>query len=376
MNVQIPSIFSFLRTAGRTGLLTVGLFGAGVFGAGVCGPISAELQGGELSEISSSEISQGIQSVFLSIRDRMAPSLVRLEMMGGMEQIGNEQTGFRKPIRVTTGVLATSDGFLFASAVAFAHGPNAVIAVTSDGKRFPARLVSTDLRRKIALLKIDAVKDEAPMRFQVPEAVPVSEMRPGQKLLALGRVLDPDVPSFSTGILSGMNRQLGMAIQTDAHVSPANYGGPLTDLDGRVLGILTPFGMGPNELLSGMELYDSGIGFAIPFEELLAFLPEMQTRREWHPAPKLGLVFGNPAPILADLKVRYVKEDSLASKAGIQVGDLMTHINGISVKRGIDFQREWIRYTEGDTVRIRFLRGEESREIEILLENLAKNDGK
>ena len=104
MNVQIPSIFSFLRTAGRTGLLTVGLFGAGVFGAGVCGPISAELQGGELSEISSSEISQGIQSVFLSIRDRMAPSLVRLEMMGGMEQIGNEQTGFRKPIRVTTGV--------------------------------------------------------------------------------------------------------------------------------------------------------------------------------------------------------------------------------------------------------------------------------
>jgi len=366
MNVQIPSISSFLRKVGWASLLTVGVWVS----------IPAVSIGQGLPETQSAELSQGIQTVFLSIRDRMAPSLVRLELMGGMEQIGNEQTGFRKPIRVSTGVFASEDGFLFASAAAFAHEPNAVIAVTSDGRRFPARLVSTDFRRKIALLKIDAPKNGDPIHFQVPESVPVSQMRPGQKILAFGRVLDPEMPSLSVGILSGKNRQRGMAVQTDAHVSPANYGGPMTDLDGRVMGILTPFGMGPNELVTGMELYDSGIGFAIPFEELLAYLPQMQTRREWHPAPKLGLLFGNPSPILADLKVRYIEDGSLASKAGIQVGDLMTHINGISVKRGIDFQREWIRYTEGDTVRIRFLRGEESREIEILLENLAKNDGK
>ncbi len=366
MNVQIPSLSSFLRAAGWASLLTVG----------VCVSIPADSTGQTLPETSSAKISLGIQSVFLSIRDQLAPSLVRLETMGGMEQIGSPAAGFRKPVRVSTGVWATEDGFLFASAAAFAHEPNAVIAVTSDGRRFPARLVSTDFRRKIALLKIDAPKNGVPMRFQVPEAVPVSEMRPGQKILAFGRVLDPEVPSLSVGILSGKNRQYGMAIQTDAHVSPANYGGPMTDLDGRVLGILTPFGMGPNELVTGMELYDSGIGFAIPFEELLAFLPQMQTRREWHPAPKLGVLFGNPSPILADLKVRYVEDGTLASRAGIQVGDLMTHINGISVKRGIDFQREWIRYTEGDAVRIRFLRGSESLEMEILLENLAKNGGK
>ena len=74
----------------------------------------------------------------------------------------------------------------------------------------------------------------------VPTAYPKAEMVIGQWALALGRTLDPEVarlPSMSPGIISATGRIMGKMIQTDAKVSPVNYGGPLVHLDGRVFGI-------------------------------------------------------------------------------------------------------------------------------------------
>lgn len=299
------------------------------------------------------------QSVYLNLRDQIAPSLVRLETSGGDEMVDGVNA-----LTEITGLIVTPDGYVFSSAVGFAHHPDAVIAVLPDGQHAKAEIVSTDFVRKITLLKIEP---PAGKTFPVPTPAKVEPARVGQQVLAFGRILNPDVPTLTTGILSGKRRQNGVAIQTDAHVSPSNYGGPLVNLDGEVLGILTPFGMGPNELMTGVDLYDSGIGFAIPLEDLLALLPRMKEQKELKPTVKMGLTFDNPSPILAGTKILYVKPDSPAAKAGIKEGDVVTHADGVPVTRGVEVLWQNARHFEGETVKLTLKRGEETIEAELEL---------
>ena len=112
------------------------------------------------------------------------------------------------------------------------------------------------------------LKVEAEQPLTVPTAAPRDEMLVGQWAIGVGRTFDFEFPNQSVGILSAKNRIWGKAIQTDANVSPSNYGGPLVDLHGRVLGILVPLSPNSNNELAGAEWYDSGIGFAIPLEDI------------------------------------------------------------------------------------------------------------
>lgn len=310
---------------------------------------------------------EGVQAVYSAIRNQLSSVVVRLETMGGAERVGEVNA-----IRETTGLLATTDGFIFSSAVAFAHEPDAVVAVLANGEQRNAKIICTDLKRKITLLKIDMPTEN--VSFSVPVAASVEKTRVGEKVLAFGRVLNPETVSIATGIVSGKNRQQGLALQTDAHVSPDNYGGPLVNLNGEVLGILTPFGMGENTLFTGAELYDSGVAFAVPLEDLIAILPKMKSagesrNRELRPAPKVGLMFRNPTAILATTEVLHVAEKSLAEKAGIQAGDVITHMDGKPIHRAIEFQQLLARHHEKETITLTISRENTTQEVKILLEN-------
>ena len=87
-------------------------------------------------------------------------------------------------------------------------------------------------------------------------------------------------PSVSVGIISAVGRIWGKAIQTDAKISPINYGGPLIDIEGRVQGILVPASPQGEDVTAGFEWYDSGIGFAIPMEDVLAVLPRLKQGKD------------------------------------------------------------------------------------------------
>ena len=87
----------------------------------------------------------------------------------------------------------------------------------------------------------------------------------GNGAIAVGRTFRArDRPNMSVGVLSAVGRIWGKAMQTDAAVSPNNYGGPLVDIRGRVLGVLVPLSPQSADEMAGVEWYDSGIGFAIP----------------------------------------------------------------------------------------------------------------
>ena len=84
-------------------------------------------------------------------------------------------------------------------------------------------------------------------------------------------------PAISAGIVSALNRFDVKAVQTDANVSPANYGGPLMTIDGRLIGLCVPMHPKQKDVLAGVEWYDSGIGFAIPLDGLSTWIDKVST---------------------------------------------------------------------------------------------------
>ena len=90
-------------------------------------------------------------------------------------------------------------------------------------------------------------------------------------------------PNLAVGILSALDRIWGKAIQTDAAVSPNNYGGPLVDIRGRVLGVLVPLSPEADDEMAGVEWYDSGIGFAVPLEHIQKVLPRLKKGEDLYP---------------------------------------------------------------------------------------------
>nr|NDG08807.1 serine protease [Oxalobacteraceae bacterium] len=147
------------------------------------------------------------------------------------------------------------------------------IISTAGGKRHVAKIIATDQSRMVTLLKIDTTG------LPMPEVLPVSSIQVGQTAIAMGKTLSltPDAPpSISVGIISAVGRIWGRAIQTDAKVSPVNYGGPLVDLSGKVMGILVPASPQAEGETAGFEWYDSGIGFAMPMEQILGNLERLK----------------------------------------------------------------------------------------------------
>src|SRR5208283_4986837 len=147
-----------------------------------------------------------------------------------------------------------------------------------DGSRKPAKLVARDHNCQLVLLKI-----ELDHPLPVPEVAPQSEMRVGQWCVAVGRTFEESRPNMAVGILSAVGRVWGKALQTDAAISPNNYGGPLVDIRGRALGVTVPLSPQAANELAGIEWYDSGIGFAIPLEHVRNILPKLKKGKDLYP---------------------------------------------------------------------------------------------
>ena len=278
-----------------------------------------------MPRVTNAELDALAQAAFRAAAARVAPSVVRIETTGGLEKVGAARTG-NGP---TTGIVVDSEGWILSSTFNFAHRPAGIVVTLPDGKRFAAKPVGTDHARRLTLLKIDATG------LPVPAAVPCSEMRAGQWAMALGRAWSLETPSISIGIVSVLDRHWGKALQTDAKVSPVNYGGPLVDLRGQVFGILVPLSKQGRSPDAGVELYDSGIGFAVPWEDSLRTLDRLQTG-DLH-AGLAGVTFdvdtldGPPA-------IAMVGWRSPAEKSGLRPGDRVKRVDGRSIRHDGDFR--------------------------------------
>ena len=299
---------------------------------------------------------------------RVASSVVTIETSGGTEMVGAPPVpgrpggpSVRRGLGPTTGVVVGADGWIVSSAFNFANKPTSIL-VAAGGARHVARLVATDRTRMISLLKIEATG------LAVPASLPRAEMRVGQSALAVGRTLAPGLeafPSVSLGIVSALDRVWGKALQTDAKVSPVNYGGPLVDLDGRVMGILVPASPQGEGDTAGFEWYDSGIGFAIYFDDVLAAVGRLKAGRDLEKG-MLGITMAPGDQHAVEPKIAGVAPGGAAEKGGLKAGDVITSIGGKAVANPAQMLHALGRLYQGDKVAVTVRRGMEVVRVEAL----------
>lgn len=286
----------------------------------------------------------------------VAPAVVRIQTVGGLDRVGRVLTG----TGATTGLVVSADGYVISSAFNFASRPTSVLVTLADGRTIPATVVANDRARMLTLLKI-------PVQGLKPAViVPRKELRVGQWAIALGRTYDSPLPNLSVGILSALNRVWGRAVQTDAKVSPANYGGPLVDIQGRVIGVLVPLSQRQSGRTAGVEWYDSGIGFAIPATDIMATLNRLKAGEDLLPG-LMGITLKAGDQFATAAVIDRVRYNSPAEKAGFQPGDKIESIDGQTIQRLVQIRNVLGNKYAGETIRVAVRRGQQLLEKDVAL---------
>ena len=236
----------------------------------------------------------------------------------------------------------------------------------ADGREFPARVLGTDARTDLAVLKIDA---PGPLPFV--KFAPESAIRVGAPVMAMGNPFGLG-GTVTAGIISARGRDIGAGpaddfLQTDAAINPGNSGGPLFDLQGEVVGVNTAI-LSP----SGGNI---GIGFAIPSTVAQKVVAEL---REHGRVDRgyFGVVLGPLDPTMAaalgrpDGKgavVREVAPDSPAAHAGMRTGDVIVKIDGHEVDSPRDVVRAATTSASGERVAVTVLRRDGTHDVAVTL---------
>lgn len=269
-----------------------------------------------------------------------------------------------------SGALISADGYCLTNH--HVAGELARTRVTlHHGRQYFARRVCTDERGDLTLFKIEGAEGET---FPYLEFGDSDRLEVGQYVLACGNpfgITLPDedrrmYPTVTLGVVSALHRRQGDyfdCIQTDAAVNPGNSGGPLVTLDGRLVGI--------NGRIATRYLnrVNSGVGYAIPSNQIRNFLPEMMKGGEdgrVHHGQVTGL--GLVPEGTGGARVARVAPRSTAERAGFERGDLIVSVNGYPIPGVARFFGVIGTYPMGTEVAIRVRRGEEEREIRVRLD--------
>lgn len=297
------------------------------------------------------------ETAFRAAADTVAESVVQIRTIGGLDVVD----GTLLADGPTTGLIISPDGYIISSAFNFVQRPASILVTLPSGKQAPAELVATDHSRMTVLLKISGVAD-----LPVPTLAPADEAKPGQWAVAVGRTFRSDRVNISVGVVSAVNRMFGKAIQTDADVSTACYGGPLVDIRGRVLGLIVPMAPQATSEVAGAEWYDSGIGFAVPLAPLAERIEQMKKGEDLRVGLLgIGLDAGNPHSSPAELAA--VHPESPAGLAGLKRGDRIIELDGRPIRNQTDLRFALGPRYGGETVNVAVKRGDEQLNRDITL---------
>ena len=239
-----------------------------------------------------------------------------------------------QPRGVGSGFVLSSDGFVMTNAHVV-EGADEVIVTLTDKREFKAKIIGSDKRSDVAVVKIDASGLTA---VKIGDA---NRMRVGEWVMAIGSPFGLE-NTVTAGIVSAKQRDTGdylPFIQTDVAINPGNSGGPLINMRGEVIGI--------NSQIYSRSGGFQGISFAIPIDEAIRVSDQLrstgrvtrgrigvqieQVSKEI--AESIGL--GRPQGAL----VRGVEAGAPADKAGIEAGDIITRFDGKGIEKSSDLPR-------------------------------------
>ena len=276
------------------------------------------------------------------------------EMPQGKQTVTGEGSGF----------FISADGYAVTNNHVVDHA-NTVQVTTDDGAVYKAKVVGTDPKTDLALIKVDADKSFSFVKFAE------NDPRVGDWVVAVGNPFGLG-GTVTAGIVSARGRDIGSGpyddyIQIDAPINKGNSGGPAFNMDGNVIGVNTAI-FSP----SGGSV---GIGFDIPANTANMVVAQLKEHgsvdRAW-----LGVQI---QPVTADIAdslglkkaegaiVDQAQADSPATKAGIATGDVITAINGAPVKDSRDLARKIGMMAPGTSVKLTLLHKGELKTMDLAL---------
>ena len=251
---------------------------------------------------------------------------------GGPPQPGGGEQ--QRPRGVGSGFVVSADGFLLSNHHVI-DGADEIIVTLTDKREFKAKLVGSDRRTDIALLKIDATALPT-LRFGQPDKLKV-----GEWVVAIGSPFGLE-NTVTAGIVSAKGRDTGdylPFIQTDVAVNPGNSGGPLLNMNGEVIGI--------NSQIYSRTGGFMGISFAIPIDEAQRVADQLKATGRVVRG-RIGVAIDEVSRDVAEalsLKaaegalVRSVEAGGPAALAGVEPGDIITIFAGRKVGKFSDLPR-------------------------------------
>lgn len=281
-----------------------------------------------------------------------------------------------------SGSLISAEGHCLTNhhVVAGPQGAQPLVRVTlSDGRPYPARLICTDPVGDLALYRLQAKGDE---KFPFLELGDSERLEPGRYVMACGNpfaLAQPAedgriYPAVTLGIISAVHRNQNTyfdCLQTDAPVNPGNSGGPLVTLDGKLVGI--------NGRIATryFNRVNSGVGYAIPAHQIRRFLPLMMKGGEegkvYH-GQITGLYLARAGTDGRGARVEEVRPGSPADRAGFRKGDLIVRVGEDPIFNRERFLGALGTYPMGTKVKIQIRRGEEERELAVVLDRYSAAD--
>src|SRR5688572_9780834 len=273
-----------------------------------------------------------------------------------------------------SGVLISADGYCLTNHHVAGLLPTTRVTLFS-GRTFAAKLVCTDALGDLSLFKIDPGEDALPF----VELGDSDKLEMGQYVIACGNpfgITQPDrdskwYPTITLGIVSATHRNQQTyfdCIQTDASVNPGNSGGPLVTLDGKLVGI--------NGRIATryMNRVNSGVGYAIPSNQIKHFLPEMKSGgtegKAYHGQIK-GLAIATSLTDGQGARVAGVRTGMTAQKAGFVAGDMIIRVNKAPIFNRERFLGAIGTYPENTEVTVTVLRDGEEVKLPVTLDRYA-----
>ena len=280
---------------------------------------------------------------------------------------GDGDGGMGVPERgLGSGVIVSTDGYILTNNHVVREASEIRVAL-ADGREFPAKMVGTDPKTDVAVIKIKA--DGLPALTFADSA----EVSVGDVVLAVGNPFGIG-QTVTQGIVSAKDRVTSGAqdedfIQTDAAINPGNSGGALVDTEGRLVGINA-------EILSRTG-GNQGIGFAIP-SDLCQWVMTSLIKNGRVDRGFLGVSIQNLTPALAQqfkldringALVADVSAGGPADSAGFKSGDVVRQFNDKPVKDASQFKLQVAETAPGTKVTVQVVRNGETKTLEVTLKN-------
>ena len=267
-----------------------------------------------------------------------------------------------------SGVILSPDGIVVSNFHVVGMATEIRVVLT-DRREYSARVLLGDADSDLAILQIEGAEDLPNLELRASDTVEVGELA-----LAIGNPFGVG-QTVSSGIVSGLARSgadagtgRGYFIQTDAPINPGNSGGALIDMAGRLIGI--------NTSILSRSGGSNGIGFAIPADLVAAFVAQARSGRQDFGRPWAGMngqsldaemaqAFGLDRP--GGIIVSGLHPVSPFARAGVEVGDVITAVNGQPVNTPSEMVYRMSVAGLGNTARVTRLRKGEAGEVEVAL---------